>query len=651
MKRYFDRLLAASIIKQLFILSVLLAFSGGSLFLLGTAIETFDKETFVEAAAAPAESSTKDKLWYVIVRLLDPGNVADSEAKGFALLITVVGWVLYSGLLIAVITNAYFVRIDKIGKGLTRYKLKNHYLILGESEMTLSLIKQIVSSKQYNSSSTIVVHTGHEVEGLRTTLLSHLSQKYCGKLLVYRGERDSKEELRRLYPGQAKMIFIMGDTADKDGDMRNVDCAKFLAELIAHGGRNQAAQLRCYLYLENQDIFDLLQQFDVPVDLKKNLDLQPLNFYETWANKVLVSHSKSTLAKEQTTFLPLDYRPVTHENGRQVRLVIVGFTQMGYALAVQAARVAHFGNGRKTVITIVDKEIEKVENIFLARYPGIVDLVDIEVEFIQGGSDDAAIRAKLKGWATDRQQVLTIAICHNDPGASLLAGLHLPYQVYDAKIPILIRQQKLNGLVPVIKNDSIEIPEQRFASVYFFGMLEGACELDFDRDELARAFHADYLQRSKNDGRWLEGEAAFMEWDDLLEQYRWANRYLADSYWGKLRALGYASELFKAAGSIPEYARIMQQSRAQSADEKQSSSGQPRLTGEQRTQLAADIELLAEIEHNRWIAQRVFSGWQYGDIKDEVKKTSPFLIPYAELSEEIKDYDREPCINMFAMQQ
>ena len=58
-----------------------------------------------------------------------------------------------------------------------------------------------------------------------------------------------------------------------------------------------------------------------------------------------------------------------------------------------------------------------------------------------------------------------------------------------------------------------------------------------------------------------------------------------------------------------------------------------------------EIELLAEIEHEDWIKERIDSGWTLGD-KDTENKKSPYLIPYNELSEEIKDYDRDTIRNI-----
>ena len=57
-------------------------------------------------------------------------------------------------------------------------------------------------------------------------------------------------------------------------------------------------------------------------------------------------------------------------------------------------------------------------------------------------------------------------------------------------------------------------------------------------------------------------------------------------------------------------------------------------------ELLALTERIAENVHDVWAAGRIAEGWTYGEKKDAEKKTTPLLIPYDELSESEKDYDR-----------
>lgn len=52
-------------------------------------------------------------------------------------------------------------------------------------------------------------------------------------------------------------------------------------------------------------------------------------------------------------------------------------------------------------------------------------------------------------------------------------------------------------------------------------------------------------------------------------------------------------------------------------------------------------EVIAENVHEVWSASRIKEGWTYGEQKDSIKKTTPCLVPYDELPEIEKQYDRD----------
>ncbi|HOR84946.1 MAG TPA: RyR domain-containing protein [Bacillota bacterium] len=58
------------------------------------------------------------------------------------------------------------------------------------------------------------------------------------------------------------------------------------------------------------------------------------------------------------------------------------------------------------------------------------------------------------------------------------------------------------------------------------------------------------------------------------------------------------------------------------------------------------VEYLAEQEHEAWMAERIASGWVAGDHADAEKKTTPYLVPYDKLPEDIKQLDRDPVQNI-----
>lgn len=56
--------------------------------------------------------------------------------------------------------------------------------------------------------------------------------------------------------------------------------------------------------------------------------------------------------------------------------------------------------------------------------------------------------------------------------------------------------------------------------------------------------------------------------------------------------------------------------------------------------LAGLLERLAENTHDVWASLRISQGWTYGPERDDAAKRHPCLIPYADLPESEKDYDR-----------
>ena len=56
------------------------------------------------------------------------------------------------------------------------------------------------------------------------------------------------------------------------------------------------------------------------------------------------------------------------------------------------------------------------------------------------------------------------------------------------------------------------------------------------------------------------------------------------------------------------------------------------------------VELIAKNVHEVWAQERINEGWVYGEEKSSSKKTTPCLVPYEELSEQEKDYDRHTAL-------
>ena len=68
----------------------------------------------------------------------------------------------------------------------------------------------------------------------------------------------------------------------------------------------------------------------------------------------------------------------------------------------------------------------------------------------------------------------------------------------------------------------------------------------------------------------------------------------------------------------------------------------------EQIQLPKEVEyLVEEMEknvHEVWSKTRIEQGWTYGEKRDDVLKQHPCLVPYEELPEEEKVYDRNSSV-------
>ena len=56
------------------------------------------------------------------------------------------------------------------------------------------------------------------------------------------------------------------------------------------------------------------------------------------------------------------------------------------------------------------------------------------------------------------------------------------------------------------------------------------------------------------------------------------------------------------------------------------------------------VEQMAKNVHEVWAETRISQGWTYGEQRNDELKTHPCLVPYEELPEEEKEYDRNTSI-------
>ena len=61
-------------------------------------------------------------------------------------------------------------------------------------------------------------------------------------------------------------------------------------------------------------------------------------------------------------------------------------------------------------------------------------------------------------------------------------------------------------------------------------------------------------------------------------------------------------------------------------------------------ELESLVEKMAKNVHEVWAQTRISQGWSFGEERNDATKKHPCLVPYEELSEEEKTYDRNTSV-------
>ena len=126
---------------------------------------------------------------------------------------------------------------------------------------------------------------------------------------------------------------------------------------------------------EYQSTFTAFQYFDIDKANCHLLDFIPFNYYENWAQQVLVP---DLMSQKPNIYKPLYDTPIDSESKKRVHLIIVGMSKMGVAMAIEAAQVAHFPNfssrGVRTLITFIDRNAAREMTFFKGRFSNLFEI-------------------------------------------------------------------------------------------------------------------------------------------------------------------------------------------------------------------------------------------------------------------------------------
>jgi hypothetical protein len=279
--------------------------------------------------------------------------------------------------------------------------------------------------------------------------------------------------------------------------------------------------------------------------------------------------------------------------GQAAHLLVAGWAPPARALILQALRLMHYG-GPTPVLTIASDAPERDRANFLAAHPQAEAIA--RLRFVTPEDPVAA----------DTPPVTTAHVCLEDAAAGLALAERLAATIAERQRVAPPIHLEVGALEPRGGLDAWD------GQLHPYSYRRVACHpevlLDGRGDELARTIHAHYRDSIAAQGRDPDLAPAGRTWEALDDAYRRASRHQADHLWAKL-ALSDCRAL-------------------------------PEELVETFTFSPLEVERLAEIEHDRWAADRRLAGWTHGPQRDDRRRHHPQLVPYAELSEPMKDLDR-----------
>jgi hypothetical protein len=411
--------------------------------------------------------------------------------------------------------------------------------------------------------------------------------------VVLTGNATDPEMLRKARVDRARyLVSVFGD----DGPNAEVAVNARALTRSRHG-----KPLTCLVHIVDLQLCNMLREEEMRVTQDENFRLEFFNVFDLGALALLQEHPPFELAGVH--------------GGRTPHLLVVGMGCLGESIVMHATRNLWLGSpmsGEKPRITVIDIAAENRVGSLILRCPRMGNVCELRALQMDTESLEFARGAFLFD-ADGECDVSMVYICLDNDSHSLTTALTLLQQTRTCHIPIVVRMIRDAGLATLLRGQASKSPG--FSDLHAFGLLERTCTLDLllggTNEVLARAIHAEYLRNRERQGVALGTDPAVRPWDELREDLKESNRRQADHIGVKLRAVGcgiaplcdWDAPLFE---FTPE-----------------------------------EVEKMAEMEHRRWVEERLTESWSHAPGPKDLKhKTSPYLVPWDELPEDIKDLDR-----------
>ncbi len=430
---------------------------------------------------------------------------------------------------------------------------------------------------------------GYSVAIIEKNLSKGMAQK-CKEegAVILNGDATDVDLLRRARVDRAK--YLVSALSD---DGANAEVALAARELIGREGRKSSVPLTCYVHIVDRALCNLLKvDYEFGGNKNNGVRLEFFNVYDEGAKALL-----------------REYPPF----GDKAGFAVVGAGELAESLVVRAATDWLFfegRQGRRLSVVLIDVGASKKSAMLSARYPLLGSTCSISACDIDVVVPDAR--------APGLSGLSTVYVCLEKDSDCLAAALALRRSLNEGEARVVACMGHSSGLSKLVENIG---EKQGYGSLGFFSLPESVAQpeviLGGAREAIAMAIHEGYVRAQQKAGIGPETNPSVGSWGKLPEDLKESNRHNADHMLVKLAAAGCGIELLTDAGAV---------------DFKFS---------------PEEVERMAVLEHERWCEERRRQGWTYAPgAKDIKKKTSPYLVPWEKLAEDIKEYDRNVARGM-----
>lgn len=557
----------------------------------------------------------------IISLLINPGAVSEVNPtmRIFAILVAVIGIIVLSGFLITVFSNMLERHVEHYRNGDIHYRLKNHIIIIGFNEHTISLIKRLLS--EIGIKDRILLVSGVPSSNVRERIEAQFSRNVWKQIIYYSEDTTSYESISLLDSDKAKSIYIIGD--NEGNDNLNIQT---LEHLLRINNDRKAPIISCYLFLNSSSTNFILKQKGLTKEWGKTIRVIPINIAENWAKKILIFG-------EKFGYSPIKLVGSSDKN----RLIIVGMTEWGTALAEVFARISHFPVGQLndpmdklyypaykyvgySTITFIDEEADVLMNKFCCAYSSLFEIqtyefidatqkttsfhkigkgdnfLDVSFEFVKGSIYCPYVRELLCNAALDNT---IIAICGDNDILNVEMALQLPETIYETQIPVNVRQKYDNVVTSIINNkteDELENVGNKYTNIFSFGMLDNK-DILFDNDDSFVNFIISIYETPESNPSHIH-----------YRQFEKVNKYIENLYHGYYIYL------------------LWEQLRKQYDNNTISQI------------LERDLDIYIETEHQRWCVNKLLSGISSTYHENKVFFSNDFIVSFDSLDKEMKQY-------------